>query len=173
MSEEECHNTEMSKKNTIPVMSRMSWPRRIPNKMKNSKQRCLKKNVMFTSPYTYLSSFHSCKFFFYLFCEVPFSSTRPCFLQRSGPRVAPVLCPAGWQSCHPKYLMLAALHTKIQKIQKYKKGAQAWEFFAHIFYTKWTHLGMWLRDWTKNRCFYQLTPDFEGFLVFWHILSVQ
>ncbi len=30
------------------------------------------------------------------------------------------------------------------------KGAQAWEFFARVFYTKWTLLGMWLRDKEKN-----------------------
>ncbi len=51
-------------------------------------------------------------------------------------------------------------------LKYFLKGAQAWEFFARIFYTTWTHLGMWLRDWTKNKCFYQLTPDFEGFWFF-------
>jgi hypothetical protein len=43
------------------------------------------------------------------------------------------------------------------------KGAQAWEFFTRVFCTKWTHLGMWLRDWGKNQIFYQLTPDFDGY----------
>ncbi len=36
-------------------------------------------------------------------------------------------------------------------------------FWLAFFYTKWTHLGMRLKDWTKKWIFYYLTPDFEGF----------
>jgi hypothetical protein len=35
-----------------------------------------------------------------------------------------------------------------------------------FFYTKWSHLGMWLKDSKKNRFFNQLTPDFYGFWLF-------
>jgi hypothetical protein len=38
------------------------------------------------------------------------------------------------------------------------KGAQAWEFFARVFCTKWTHLGMWLRDWGKKIKFFISWP---------------
>ncbi len=50
------------------------------------------------------------------------------------------------------------------------KGAQAWEFFARVFCSKGTHLGMWLRAWGKNRFFYQMIPDFVGlwfFAAYW------
>jgi hypothetical protein len=40
------------------------------------------------------------------------------------------------------------------------KGAQAWEFFALVFCTKWTHLGMWLRDWGKKSNFLSIDPWF-------------
>ncbi len=40
------------------------------------------------------------------------------------------------------------------------KGAQAWEFFARVFCTKWTHLGMWLRDWGKKSNFLWVDPWF-------------
>ncbi len=46
------------------------------------------------------------------------------------------------------------------------KGAQAWEFFACVFCTKWP---IWVCDLgtgEKNRTFYQLTPDFDGFWFF-------
>ncbi len=43
------------------------------------------------------------------------------------------------------------------------KGAQAWEFFAGIFYTISEPIWVWLGDWTKKCIFYYLTPDFEGF----------
>jgi hypothetical protein len=46
---------------------------------------------------------------------------------------------------------------------KHFKGAQAWEFFDWVFCTKRIHLGMWRRDCKKNRIFYRLTPDFDGF----------
>ncbi len=46
------------------------------------------------------------------------------------------------------------------------KGGQAWEFFARVFCTKRTHLGMWLRVWGKKSIFYQMTPVFDGFLFF-------
>jgi hypothetical protein len=44
------------------------------------------------------------------------------------------------------------------------KGAQAWEFYAHVFCTKRTHLGMRRRTVKKIKIFYQLTADFD---VFW------
>ena len=55
---------------------------------------------------------------------------------------------------------------KLDPVFRSIKGAQAWEFFARVFCTKWTHLGMWLRDWGKNWIFFQLTPDFDCFWFF-------
>ncbi len=52
------------------------------------------------------------------------------------------------------------------------KGAQAWEFFACVFCTKWTHLGRWLGDWTKKAIFLSIDSWFWWFLVFCPILSV-
>ncbi len=53
------------------------------------------------------------------------------------------------------------------------KGAQAWEFFARVFCTKRTHLGMWLRVWGKKSNFLSNDPCFRWFLVFCRILSVR
>jgi hypothetical protein len=53
------------------------------------------------------------------------------------------------------------------------KGAQAWEFFVCVFCTNWTHLSMWLRDWTKKSIFLSFEPWFRTFLVFCRILSVR
>ena len=47
------------------------------------------------------------------------------------------------------------------------KGAQAWEFFARVFCSKRTHLGMWLRVWEKNSTFFikwSLISKVYGFL---------
>jgi len=53
------------------------------------------------------------------------------------------------------------------------KGAQAWEFFARVFCTKWTHLGMWVGDWWKKSNFLSIDPWFWWFLVFCRILSMR
>ncbi len=53
------------------------------------------------------------------------------------------------------------------------KGAQAWEFFALVFCTKWTHLDVWLGDWGKKSIFLSIDPWFWWFLVFCRILSVR
>jgi hypothetical protein len=42
------------------------------------------------------------------------------------------------------------------------KGAQAWEFFARVFCSKRTHLGMWLRVWVKKLIFLSNDPCLEG-----------
>ncbi len=61
---------------------------------------------------------------------------------------------------------------KNEWIKKCIKGAQAWEFFALVFCTKWTHLGMWLRNWGKKSNFLSIDPWFWWFMVFCRILSV-
>ena len=53
------------------------------------------------------------------------------------------------------------------------KGAQAWEFFARVFCTKRTHLGMWVGDWGKKSNFLSIDPWFWWFLVFCRILSMR
>ncbi len=50
------------------------------------------------------------------------------------------------------FLPLALLFWDIYDISQIK-GAQAWEFFARVFCTKWTHLGRLLRNWEKNLIF--------------------
>ncbi len=53
------------------------------------------------------------------------------------------------------------------------KGAQAWEFFARVFCSKRTHLGMWLRLWGKKSNFLSNDPWLRRFMVLCCILSVR
>ncbi len=68
------------------------------------------------------------------------------------PRTIPV--PARYYICHlpqpPGFLLIQTF-----------KGAQAWEFFARVFCTKRTHLGMWLRVWGKKSNFLSNDPCFR------------
>ncbi len=59
-----------------------------------------------------------------------------------------------------------------KKQKMHIKGAQAWEFFARVFCSKQTHLGMWLRVWEKKSIFLSNDPWFRKFMVFCRILSV-
>ena len=78
----------------------------------------------------------------------------------SGPKVAT----GGWGVCHSQnFLLLWAMLNLL-------KGAQAWEFFALVFCTKRTHLGMWLRDWGKKSNFLSTDPWLWWFLV-WDLKS--
>ena len=46
----------------------------------------------------------------------------------------------------------------LQIIRKFiESWIERWKFFAGVFCTKWTHMGMWLGDRKK------FSPDFDGF----------
>ncbi len=124
----------------------------------------LKTGNPYTSPYDWLFSIQFMHHFvqcFYLHLLITID--HQCYKERGS---GSCLSHNWWQYLHTTSKALPNIKSPF-------KGAQAWDFFALVFCSRWTHLDMGLRDWGKKSNFLSIDPWFWWFLVFCRILSVR